>query len=216
MRERHVAVEDNLHYGSRAEDVPQPMRDSVQAIAASPLADRADDEKQKRQREPCERARRTEADDTNQSRQRRAPDVGEHEALELKAKAKGEDVPFMPSETWPMTVRFFIAPSPPNETTRTLRQKANLPPATAGEETLAPLVLDLRSASPFHAWYAMRGVCEVETRPQPTVAGLCEEEGKHLTTFLETFCNKIQPSADAKLDAGASPYLEKRVCTRIE
>ena len=157
-----------------------------------------------------ERAYRNELEARKKVRER------EHEALELKAKAKGEDVPFMPSETWPMTVRFFIAPSPPNETTRTLRQKANLPPATAGEETLAPLVLDLRSASPFHAWYAMRGVCEVETRPQPTVAGLCEEEGKHLTTFLETFCNKIQPSADAKLDAGASPYLEKRVCTRIE
>lgn len=110
---------------------------------------------------------------------------------------------------WPRAMCFFVAPSPPNEATRFLRQQyANLPVATLGKEALVPLMLDLRTTSPFHACYSMSGVCEVELRPQPTLEGLCEEGGKRLTNFVETFCNKLQP-----LEGAASP--DPRVCSRI-
>ena len=119
-------------------------------------------------------------------------------------------------ETWPnggTGLLFFIAPGPPNEATRSLRRQANLPAATTGEETLAPLLLDLRTRSDWQACYAMRGVCEIEGRPPPTVAGLCEENGKRLTTFVESFCNKIQT---IKAFDPAVAYLNPRVCTPME
>lgn len=119
-------------------------------------------------------------------------------------------------EMWPnggTGLLFFVAPSPPNNATRSLRKQANLPAATAGEETLSPLLLDLRTKSGWQACYAMRGVCEIEGRPPPTVAGLCEENGKRLMTFVESFCNQIQT---IKAFDTALPYLNPRVCTLME
>lgn len=119
-------------------------------------------------------------------------------------------------ETWPEAMRFFVAPNPPNEATRFLRQQyAQLPVATAGEETLSPLILDLRTAKAWQACYAMRGVCEIEHRPPPTVAGLSEDRGKRLSAFVETFCNKMQPDSASTFDSATSPFYSPSVCTRI-
>ena len=113
---------------------------------------------------------------------------------------------------WPgeagSTVRFFIAPGPPNATTRWLRQVGKLPPATSSSNTLTPIVLDLRSSSgDEQAAYSMKSVCQIERWGDVNAAMLCEENGKRLSAFLELFCTEMQPQL-SRSAAKDKKYLE--------